>query len=134
LVEDLAIIEDPQERLALIVDRARRFPPLPAADRTEANRVPGCVSVVWLACELRDGRCMYRADADSPLVRGLVTLLAEFFSGFTPADLLSAEVDPLEALGLIHNLSPTRRNGLNAVRAAIRAYARTKLSAPASPP
>lgn len=123
VVEDLSIIDDPQERLALLVDRARKLPPLPPADRTADNRVTGCVSVVWVAPELRDGRCYFRCDAESPMVRGLVAFLCEFFSDFTPAEILAADPDPVEALGLARNLSPTRRNGLNAARAAIRAFA-----------
>jgi cysteine desulfuration protein SufE len=130
LVDDLSIIDDPQERLAFVVDRAKKIPPLPAGERTDAHRVPGCVSVVWLVPELRDGRCHFRSDAESPLVRGLVALVCEFFSGFTPAEIIAADLDPLDALGLARNLSPTRRNGLAAVRAAIRAFAQQHAAAP----
>src|SRR5688572_13790006 len=94
LVEDLAVLDDPQERLALVVDRARRIPPLDPAERTDANRVHGCVSVVWLVASLRDGKCVFRGDAEPPLVRGLVVLLCEFFSGFPPAALASTTADP----------------------------------------
>ncbi|MBM3851780.1 MAG: SufE family protein, partial [Verrucomicrobia bacterium] len=79
LAAELALFADAQERLAFLVDRARRHPPLPAGERLESNRVHGCVSVVWLAGEIRAGCCHFRADADSPLVRGLVIFLAEFF-------------------------------------------------------
>lgn len=123
LVEDIAMLDDPQERLALIVDRSKRVPPLPPTDRIDANRVHGCVSVVWLVGELRAGHCHFRADAESPVVRGLILLLCDFYSGFEPAAIAASEVDPLEALGVTHNLSPTRRNGLAAARAAIRAFA-----------
>ena len=125
LTDDLAIIEDPQERLAAVVDRAKRLPPLPAADRTEAARVRGCVSQVWLLGEIRDGHCQFRCDADGPLVRGLVAFLCEFFNGATPAEITASDADPLEALGLMRNLSPTRHNGLAAVRTRIRELAAT---------
>lgn len=128
LVEDLAVVDDPQERLNLVVDRARPLPPLPPGDRSEANRVPGCVSVVWLVGEMREGRCRFRCDAESPVVRGLVALLCEFFSGFAPELIVPSDADPLEALGLLKNLSPTRRNGLAAARAAIKAFAKKQIS------
>jgi cysteine desulfuration protein SufE len=128
MVEDLAIIDDPQERLAHVVDRAKRIPPLPAAERVDVHRVRGCVSIVWLVGEVRDGRCVFRFDADSPIVRGLLALLCEFFSGFSPADVAASNLDPLEALGLLANLSPTRRNGLAAALRAIRAFAETNLA------
>lgn len=123
LAEDLLIIPDPQERLAAIVDRAR---PRLAADRTEhtdAHRVPGCVSPVWLVGETRAGRCFFRSDAESPLVRGLVALLCELYSDAAPADIAATEPDLLEQLGLTRTLSPTRLNGLRSVRACIRDYA-----------
>lgn len=122
------MLHDPQERLALIVDRAKRAAPLGAHERTEANRVRGCVSVVWLVGEIRDGVCHFRADAESPVVRGLVLLLCEFFSGFAPALIAGSDADPLDALELTKNLSPTRRNGLAAARAAIRAFAARQTS------
>jgi len=123
MIEDLAIIDDPQERLALVVDRARKRPPLPEAERTEAHRVKGCVSQAWVVGELRDGRCHFRCDADSPLVRGLLVLLCDLYSGALPVEIVATEPELIEKLGLARNLSPTRLNGLRSVRAAIRAFA-----------
>lgn len=123
LVDDFAPIDDPQERLTLVVDRARRHPPLPPAARTDEHRVLGCVSAVWLTAEKREGRLHFHVDADSPLVRGLVVFVADFFSGASPAEIAASGVDPLAALDLLKNLSPTRRNGLTAVRTRILALA-----------
>jgi cysteine desulfuration protein SufE len=125
LIDELSVVDDPQERLTWAVDRARRAPHLPPALRTDANRVHGCVSVVWLICGLREGRCEFRGDAESPIVRGLVVLLCDFHTDLAPAELAAFDTDPLEALALTRNLSPTRRNGLAAVRTAMRAFARS---------
>ncbi len=127
--EDIAIIDDPQERLGLVVDRAKKRPPLAESERTEENRVRGCISLVYLVGELREGRCYFRSESDGPLVRGLVALLCDFFSGATPAEIVASEADPIEALGLAKNLSPTRRNGLASARATIRAFAQAHLAA-----
>jgi cysteine desulfuration protein SufE len=123
LIEDFLLIENAQERLSAVVDRARRLPPLPASERTDAHRVPGCVSQVWLVGELRDGRCHFRCDADGPLVKGLVAFLCAYYEGAAPAGIVADTTDPLAALDLLRNLSPTRQNGLASVRAAIRAFA-----------
>ena len=124
-LDDLNIIEDPQERLTIVVDRARRHAPLSETERTDVNRVPGCISQVWLISELLDGRCHFRCDADGPLVKGLVALLSDFFSDTSPAETAITEADPLAELGLLKNLSPTRQNGLTAVRAVIRSFAQS---------
>ncbi len=123
LVADYSAVDDPHERLALLVDRAKRNPPLPPELRLDAHRVRGCISVVWLVGDLRDGLCRFRSDADSPLVRGLVALVCEVFDGCPPAAIVADDADPVAALGLLKNLSPTRRNGLASARAAIRAFA-----------
>ena len=125
LVADYSLIDDPQERLSAVVDRAKSRPPLPAAERTEAHRVKGCVSLAWVVGEMRDGLCYFRSDADSPLVRGLLALLCDFYSDALPVDVAATEPALLEELGLARNLTPTRLNGLRAAAATIRAYAKS---------
>ena len=123
LCDDLLAIEDIHERLAAVVNRGRRAPTLSAAERTDPTRVRGCVSAVWVVGEVREGRCYFRSDADGPLVRGLVALICDFFSGATPDEIIASDLDPLVALRLMENLSPTRRNGLASTRSAIVAFA-----------
>ncbi|MDD3179949.1 MAG: SufE family protein [Opitutaceae bacterium] len=128
LIDDYAVIEDAQERLGAVVDRARRLPPLPENERTEAHRVHSCISQAWVVGELRDGRCHFRADADSPLVRGLLALLCDLYSGATPAEIVAVEPKLLDDLGLSRSLSTTRLNGLRSVRARIRDLAAAHLT------
>lgn len=123
MLADLLLIEDAQERLAAIVDRARPRLAVSRAEHIDDNRVRGCISPVWLVCETRDGLCWFRSDAESPLVRGVVALLCDLYSGGEPADIVATEPALIEQLGLTRTLSPTRLNGLRSVRARIRDYA-----------
>jgi cysteine desulfuration protein SufE len=107
----------------VIVDQARRRPPFDETERTDANRVRGCISLAWVIGERRGDRCYFRSDADSPLVRGLLTLLCDFYSDAAPAEIVATEPALIENLGLDRNLSPTRLNGLRSVRARIRDFA-----------
>lgn len=127
LIEDLSFIEDRHERLAAVVDRARRHPPLPEASRTDAHRVQGCISQVWVTADLRDGVVHFAFDADSPLVKGLVALLIDLYEGGTPADIVATEPILFEQLGISRDLTPTRQNGLVAVRARIKSIAESFL-------
>jgi cysteine desulfuration protein SufE len=125
LIEDLNLIPDRQERLAVIVDRTRKLPPFTNAERSAENRVAGCQSAVWLIGELRpDGTLVIRCDADSPMVKGLVHFLCAAYSGATPTEIATTEPTFLDELGLLRDLSPTRRNGLTAVGNRIRELAR----------
>jgi len=122
LLDDLLAIPDAQERLAVIVARARRAPALAPAERADANRVPGCVSAVWLVADIAPAtrRLRLRADADSPLVKGLVALLCELYDDTDPAAAAAFQPELLEKLLLAQNLSPTRRNGLATLQARIK--------------
>jgi len=124
LVDDVLVIPDRQERLAAIVDRSRRLPPFPIEEKTSEHRVAGCQSAVWvIGGALPDGTLVLRCDADSPLVKGLIHFLCDAYSGATPAEIVAVEPTFLDELGLLRDLSPTRRNGLAAVRARIREIA-----------
>jgi cysteine desulfuration protein SufE len=123
LIADLRLIPDPQERLMVILDMAARLPGLVEAERVEGNLVRGCVSRVWLVAECVGERCRFRCDADAPMVRGLVGLLCHLYNDALVSEVASMEPELWEALGLARTLSPTRLQGLAAVRGAMRAWA-----------
>jgi cysteine desulfuration protein SufE len=83
--------------------------------KTEANKVRGCSSTVWLHASCDGTTVTFQADSDAVLVRGLVALLLEVYSGRTPREILGAPPDFIEEMGLNVNLSPNRANGLTAM-------------------
>lgn len=121
LIDGLQFIEDAQERLTAVVERARSVRPLDERFRTEDHRVHGCQSRVWV---IRSASVpgVFLGDSDSPLVRALVLLTCDFFSDADPAAIASlrADADPVALLGLESHISGTRRVGLAAVRARLR--------------
>ncbi len=122
LVEDLLIIEDVQERLSAVVARSAKRA-LPAEDKIDANRVHGCVSSVWLTLTREADVCHVRSDAESPMVKGLVALLCDVYDGGRAEEIAATEPVIMEKLGFAKMLTPTRLNGLAAVRARIRELA-----------
>lgn len=126
LIDDLLFIPDVQERLSILVSRAKST--LPESEKTEDQLVRGCVSRVWLVPEIRDGRCYFRYDADSPMVKGLVGLLCEVYQGGLASEVASEEPIIWERLGFTKQITPTRLNGLAAVRSVIRKVAENPAS------
>jgi cysteine desulfuration protein SufE len=123
LIESLLILPDAQERLSVLVQRAAQLPAIDAAHLVEQNRVLGCVSQVWLVKAYREQKCYFQSAADSPLVAGLVLLLAELCDGAAAAELATFTPQIFQELGIWRNLSPTRQNGLTAVMQTIQAFA-----------
>ena len=129
-VSDLGVIEDPQDRLAEIVEWARGVDPLPEALKVEANRVRGCVSAVWVVVDGSAACLRVRGDADSPLVRGLVLLLCDLYDGCCARRVLEVEPQIWQRVGLADRITPTRRQGLEAVRAHLRRRAEERVASP----
>lgn len=106
-----------------VIERSRRTPHLPLELRDPAHRVEGCLSNLWFVPEMRAGQCHFRVDGDSHIVRGIATLLAEFYSGHSPEEILRHDPTFLSEVGITQHLSPNRRNGLARVWDRIRLFA-----------
>lgn len=105
-----------EQRARLLMQWGERLPTLSDADKTEANRVHGCESQVWLVGALQDGHWQFAASSDARLIRGLVALLLARVNGLTAVELQQVDLpDWFNQLGLSRQLSPSRSNGLNAV-------------------
>ena len=128
LADEFALLPDWEERISHVIELARSLAPLSDEERTEDNRVRGCVSRVWLVSERRPDqpeKLYFRGDSDAHLVRGEIAMLLRIFSGRTPSEILS--VDPravFERLGLQHALTAQRSNGLFAMMNRIQQEAR----------
>jgi cysteine desulfuration protein SufE len=123
LISEFSRIRNAQERLALLVARARMQPPLPPDEKTGESRVEGCLSNLWFVPKVRDGRCFFEADSDSSIVRGIAGLLCELFSGHAPAEILAHDTHLLQQTGLDRHITPNRRNGLGRLLEKIRRFA-----------
>ncbi|VVO27424.1 SufE family protein [Pseudomonas fluorescens] len=105
-----------EQRARLLMQWGDRLPALNEADKTDANRVHGCESQVWLIGALQDGHWQFAASSDARLIRGLVALLLVRVNGLSAQELQQVDLpDWFNQLGLSRQLSPSRSNGLNAV-------------------
>lgn len=125
IVAELLDMEDWQERYHYIVDLGKELKPLAEEFHVDALKVSGCVSQVWLRAELIEGKVIFSADSDSIFVKGLIALLLDAYSGFTPEEILSAGSEFIGQIGISENLSPTRANGLGSMVQKIQTYAKS---------
>lgn len=122
---ELALYDDWEDRYRALIELGRTLEPLPDAYRSDATKVRGCSSQVWLvAAPTADGGLHFRGDSDAHIVRGLVALLMLLYQDKTPAQIRAIDARAaLDALGLAGHLSPTRTNGLYSMVERIRALA-----------
>lgn len=124
LADEFELLGDWEERYRHVIDLGRGLPPLSADERTEANKVRGCASQVWLATESHGDRMVFRGDSDAHIVRGLIAILLRLYSGRTRDQVRAFDGKAaLTELGLSSALSTQRSNGLNAMLARIKADA-----------
>jgi cysteine desulfuration protein SufE len=114
LADEFELLGDWEQRYRHVIDLGKTLAPLSDAERSDANKVRGCASQVWLVTERgADGSLNFRGDSDAHIVRGLIALLLRLYSGRTPADILAFDAKAgLARLGLSGALSAQRSNGL----------------------
>jgi cysteine desulfuration protein SufE len=127
---DFALFSDWEERYGHLIELGKALAPMPAALRTDATKVRGCASQVWLHATRDGDRFVFRGDSDAAIVRGLVALMLAIFSGRTREEILAVDSRALtRRLGLDEALTPQRSNGLAAMITRIRQTAQAGESA-----
>ncbi|MBD2345130.1 SufE family protein [Anabaena subtropica] len=102
---------EPKRRYEQLIWYAQKLPEFPETDKVPENKVPGCVSQVYVTANLNDGKVAYQGDSDSQLTKGLVALLIEGLNGLTPTEIVTLTPDFIQATGLNVSLTPSRANG-----------------------
>lgn len=120
---------DWDERYSYLIDLGRRLPPMEAALKTAATRVPGCSANVWVYPVSADGVLHFQADSDAAITKGIVALVVSMAQGKAPAAVLATDFEgAIERLGLRQHLSSNRTQGLPNMIARVRDAA-TRLAA-----
>jgi cysteine desulfuration protein SufE len=135
ITENFALLEDWDDRYRYVIELGRELSPLPDAARTDANKVQGCASQVWLQTMVRpDGAAGpvldFLGDSDAHIVKGLIAILFALYSGKPAKEILTLDALGLfERLALREHLTPQRSNGFRSMVERIRAEARGALAA-----
>lgn len=112
LIKRLNYFENWKDRYKYIIDMGKQLDAMPEEYKTEANRIHGCQSQVWIHIEERDGRLYMQATSDAAIVAGLIAVLLRVYSGRTPNEIINMPLDFLSQTGLLQHLSPNRSTGL----------------------
>jgi cysteine desulfuration protein SufE len=134
ILDNFSLLDEWDDRYRYIIELGRTLAPLPEAARTDANKVQGCASQVWLRTDIRSDRdgvpvLTFVGDSDAHIVRGLIAILFAIYSGKRARDILDTDAIALfDRLGLREHLTPQRSNGLRSMVERIRSDARSALA------
>ncbi|MDD3196368.1 MAG: SufE family protein [Paludibacter sp.] len=123
IVEDFSQFDDWMDKYALLIDMGNSLEPLDEQYKVPQNIIEGCQSRVWLHAEMDQDSIIFKGESDAILVKGIVALLLQVYSGRTPDEILTTELYFVDKIGLKEHLSPTRSNGLVAMIKQIKLYA-----------
>jgi cysteine desulfuration protein SufE len=104
-------VSDPKRRYEQLLWFAKKLDPFPDDQKIDENKVPGCVSQVFVIAELQDGGVVYSADSDAQITKGLVALLIKGLNGLPPEEIVNLSPDFIKDTQLDVSLTPSRANG-----------------------
>ncbi|WP_310558459.1 SufE family protein [Flavobacterium sp.] len=123
IIDEFSMFDDWMQRYEYIIDLGKKLPLIEEEFKTDDNIIKGCQSKVWLKGEQNDDKIIFTADSDAILTKGIIAILIRVFSNQKSSDILNADMDFIDEIGLKEHLSPTRANGLVSMIKNIKMYA-----------
>lgn len=123
IIDEFATFDEWLDKYEFIIELGKELPELPEDMKIDKYLISGCQSKLWIVPEFRDGRLYFQVDSDAIITKGIASLVLRVLSGQTPEDILSANLDFINKIGLSNHLSPTRSNGLLSMIKQIKLYA-----------
>jgi cysteine desulfuration protein SufE len=135
IIEEFDLFDDPLDKTQYIIDLGKKLPPMPDAYKTDANRIPGCQSKVWLEVEPQaNGRLHFVADAEptAQISKGLVSLLIRVLSDEPAEAVANAEIYFIERVGMGKLVTSLRAGGLASMLQKMKLYGKHYADEPAN--
>ena len=117
------MFDDWMQRYEYMIDLGKSIPLIQDSNKTDENLIKGCQSKVWLNAELKEDKVAFTADSDAIITKGIIAILLRAFSDKKPEEILAANTNFIDEIGLKDHLSPTRANGLVSMIKQIKLYA-----------
>lgn len=123
IVDEFGMFDDWMQRYEYMIELGKSLPLIEEKYKTENNIIKGCQSKVWVHADMKDDKVEFTADSDAIITKGIIAILIRVFSGQHPTDIINADTNFIDDIGLKEHLSPTRANGLVSMIKQLKLYA-----------
>ena len=124
IINEFSLLEGDMEMTVFyIIELGQKLTEMPESEKTDSNIVKGCQSKVWLTATLEDQRLSFKADSNTAITKGLVSLLTRIFNGQRPDDILKADLYFMNRIGMERFIGTQRSNGFAAMIKQMKLYA-----------
>ena len=98
--ENLKMLEG-HDRLHYLIDKAKEVEPLPEVVKTEANRIHGCASKLWIIGGAdSDQKMKYQVDGDAHITKGTAKVVTDMVNGEHRSEVANLTVESFTPLGI----------------------------------
>jgi cysteine desulfuration protein SufE len=123
IIEEFSLFDSWDDKYEYVIDLGKKLPVLEDSRKLDENKVRGCQSTVWLVADYADGKVHFKADSDAIIVKGLISMLIRVLTNHTPDEIINANLDFIQKIGMTTHLAQTRANGLLAMVKQMKNYA-----------
>ena len=123
IIDEFSLFEDWMQRYEYMIELGKSIELIDSSKKIDSNLIKGCQSKLWLHAELKNNKLIFKADSEAIITKGIAAVLLRVFSNQTPEDILNANLDFVDKIGLKEHLSPSRANGLISMIKQIKYYA-----------
>jgi cysteine desulfuration protein SufE len=123
IVDEFSMFDDWMQRYEYMISLGKSLPLIEEKYKTDDHLIKGCQSKVWVHAQMDADLLKFTADSDAIITKGIIAILLRVFSNQKPKDILEADMDFIDQIGLKEHLSPTRANGLVSMIKQLKLYA-----------
>jgi cysteine desulfuration protein SufE len=124
IISEFSLLDGDMEMTVFyMMELGQKLSQMPESEKTEENVVKGCQSKVWLTAELVDEKIHFKADSNTAITKGLVSVLARIFNGQTPDAILHADLYFMSKINMDRFIGTQRSNGFAAMIKQMKLYA-----------
>ncbi len=116
-------IDGDQDKFVWIMDFGKNSLPMNDEHKVQSFEVPGCQSQTWLVPHFVDDKIYFTADSAALISKGMVSMIADVYSGSSSQDINKFDQDEFKILKLDTLLTPGRNNGVHGMLKKVKEYA-----------